>query len=801
MSFLMRLLMKLGIVSETKILLNEALAKSEQDKLRIEELLVQTQALLNTAVNGILTIDKLGIVREINSAGCQLLQVEYADICGKSILKYVQKSDHSLDSLEGELLVPCVHRVCQLINGKGERHPIEVSISNMQGQANAVYTMLIRDMTEQYKIEKEIEDKNAIHKAIIDSSLDAIISIDSAGFIYEFGPAAEKLLGFSAAEVYGKRLEETIIPHSMRAAHTHKMENPSQEYDQSILSKRIEVEALHKDGHRIPIEMVVAPIEVNGDRMFTSFIRDISERLAHEKEMTRALEQAQAGSEEKSRFLATMSHEIRSPLNAVLGSLDLLQETQLSAEQYLYAKTSKDAGQALLSLINDVLDFSKIEAGLLELDPQQFSIVDMFDQAMQITYPKAKEKGLDLIYVLDKSTPAQALGDVVRLRQVIINLVDNAIKFTEHGTVQILVSAKKTEDSGVRLQVEINDPGIGVPLEARRKLFEEFAQVDASHSTKYGGTGLGLAICRRIVELMGGEISIDMNRQQGSQFLFDVVLAKPEAEKIIITKQSERIRIAVVHSDATYRLSVQSQLAMYDIDCKVYQGIDELLSQGRSDLNDVILLDEQHVNNKPLTFIEKIKKEQLKKSGKLVLLTAELNTTSKLDGNIDLFMLKPLSRVKLLSLLGFRCNEERVSQVSSKTVDCTKYHGIRILLAEDSTANQLVATSMLMQSGFIVDVANNGQEAVDAVASAHYDLVLMDMRMPGMDGLSATRLIRDNTDNESLPIIALTANAQTEDVENCLNVGMNAYLSKPINKAKLLEAIDAVLSDTIIAGA
>lgn len=798
MSFLMRALMKLGIVSETESRLQSALAQSEQDRLRAEKLLVQTQALLNSAINGILTIDKAGFVREINSAGCELLKVEYAAICGKNILQYVQKPDYSLGSFQGELLVPCARRACQLINGKGERLPIEISISNMQGQANKVYTMLIRDMTEQYKIEKEIEDKNAIHKAIIDSSLDAIISIDSAGLIYEFGPAAEKLLGFSAAEVYGKRLEDTIIPHSMRDAHTFRMVHPSKDLDQSILSKRIEVEALHKDGHLIPIEMVVAPIEVNGDRMFTSFIRDISERLAHEKDMKCALEQAQAGSEEKSRFLATMSHEIRSPLNAVLGSLDLLQETQLSPEQYLYSKTSKDAGCALLSLINDVLDFSKIEAGLLELDPQRFSIEDMFDQTMQIAYSKAKEKGLDLIYILDKSIPAKALGDVVRLRQVIINLVDNAIKFTEFGTVQILVSAKEAEDANMRLYVEINDPGIGVPLEKREKLFEEFTQVDASHSTKYGGTGLGLAICRRIVELMDGEIGIDMRRQKGSRFFFDVLLEAPEIEHNISSERLARIRVAVIHPDATYRLSVQSQLAMYNIDCWAYQDMNELLSQGRSDLNDVVLLDEHNVDNKTIAFIEQIKTQQLKKSGKLVLLTAEFNKDPALDCNIDLFILKPLSRAKLLTLLGLRSTEDRVSQVSTKTIDDKNYSGIRILLAEDSTANQLVATSMLMQSGFIVDVANNGQEAVDAVASAHYDLVLMDMRMPDMDGLSATRLIRENPDCKRLPIIALTANAQTEDVENCLNAGMNAYLSKPINKTKLLEAIDVFLNDAMI---
>jgi PAS domain S-box-containing protein len=663
------------------------------------------------------------------------------------------------------------------LKGNDELTKVTVAFNSMSENLASSYREL-HSRTEQYReLSARLAENNAMKSAMLSTALDAIITIDQSGNVVEFNKAAEQTFGYSYDEARGRDMAEMIIPEAYREVHRQGMKHWKATGEGPVLGSRIEIVAQHKDGHIFPIELSITPIEIENETYFTGFIRDIKERkqaeeelrlaasalesheaifitdnearilrannafteitgfsseeaigstpsnllksgmheeefylqmwqrlndsghwegeiynkrkngeifpewlsitavkdengeashyVAHfidiserkqfEQDIKLAQENAERANQAKSQFLANMSHEIRTPLNAVINLYELLLGTKLDEQQQELVRGAYEGGKALSTLLNDILDFSKIEAGKIELQEQQFALSGMINGIIDMFRPQSKAKGIELNVTVDSKTPDIVIGDEQRIRQVLVNLIGNAVKFTDRGKVSLLVEPAGNN----KITFRVEDTGIGIPKDANDYLFEEFRQVDASLTRKYGGSGLGLTISKKLVHAMNGEIGCEQGEQRGSVFCFQLPLA---------------------------------------------HGVE--------------------------------------------------------------------------------------SNVIEKYEPSTEIQKSRVLVVEDSTANQIVIRTLLEKLGCIVVLANNGLEAVQSVMNDRYDLVFMDISMPVMDGYEATGKIRALQSSSSrVPIIALTANVFSEDQQRCLDSGMDDFLAKPLDAVHLREKL------------
>ena len=683
----------------------------------------------------------------------------------------------------------------EIIEQTGPGHQIEISSHDELAEVAKSFNLMSRSLESNYqKIEEALASQKqsladarrneAKNKAILSSSLDALITINADGLIIDFNQVAEETFGWSYTEVANQPMGDFIIPHAMRQAHHNGMAHYLATGEGPVLGQRLELTALRKSGEEFPVEIAISPIETDEGPMFTAFIRDISDRLAtetelrlaarafetseamfitdsevqviransaftditgysesevigkkpgsflksglqnkafyqemwqeikttgswsgeiynkrkngeifpeylsistvkdadgetshyvahfvdiseqknNEKRLEQARHDAEAANLAKSRFLAAMSHEIRTPMNAVLGIFDLLKDTDLSDQQIQLIDTGHESGKLLLGIINNILDFSKMEAGKFELDNEAFDLKELIQRTVDLLKVQADAKPLALQLKLDGSLPHYVTGDPLRLRQILLNLLNNAIKFTDQGRVEIRAQEISSDEHRSELQFDIIDTGIGITPEFTQTLFDEFTMADETHSRAYEGTGLGLAICKQLVQLMDGDIQVSSELGKGSTFSFKIKLLKANA--------NERLN--------------------------------------------------------------------------------------------------------------------RHKQTSSQNT----LEGTHILLAEDNAANQMIIGKILEHAGVKVDMVNNGQEAIDAVQLKPYDLILMDISMPDKDGIAATQEIRALAKPYcEIPVIALTAHALTGDRQRFLAAGMNDYQTKPINREALLQTI------------
>jgi signal transduction histidine kinase/DNA-binding response OmpR family regulator len=530
-------------------------------------------------------------------------------------------------------------------------------------------------------------------------------------------------------------------------------------------------------------------------------LKQVEDRTTQLEQITKDERKARLEAEQsniaKSVFLATMSHEIRTPMNGVVGMASLLKQTSLTLEQKEYTDTIITSGESLLNVINDILDFSKIEAGKMELEQKDFTLRNVIEEVLDLFASKANKTGIDLIYQIDFKVPATIIGDSLRLRQVITNLVSNAIKFTQQGEIFIGVHLLNVDGNKASLGFEVRDTGIGIPADKISRLFKSFSQVDSSTTRKYGGTGLGLVICEKLIALMQGSISVESEAGKGTRFSFNIIVdlsheAQNEANLDIATLQNRKILI--VGDNFTSNAVIQSNLKQFKcLTTLVTSGKEALLLLLETLDFDLIIADMQMSDMDGMQLASRIRQEHAKLP---IILLGGLGD-DKPKGRLENFCAivnKPIKQNVFIKQILRLLKHEDGPMLVEKTKDLlstefSKIYPLSILIAEDNLTNQKLAERVLTKLGYKPEKALNGEEALFAQEKRSYDLILMDMQMPVMDGLEATGKIRRLPGKQPI-ILATTANAMSEDRKTCLDAGMDDYISKPLKVEELVKIIE-----------
>jgi two-component system sensor histidine kinase/response regulator len=705
-------------------------------------------------------------------------------------------------------------------------------IQNRDGELRHAREDLERRVDERtLELEQEVADRQrtqeALHESegrirlLLDSTAEAIFGIDREGKCTFCNPATLRLLGYEKGDALLGKFVHDVMHHSRADGTPYPVQEcPIVESRRTGAGIHLDNEVFWRaDGTSFPVEFWAYPIRKEGEIVgaVVTFL-DITERKRVEAALREAKDAAEAGSRAKSEFLANMSHEIRTPMNGIIGMTELALDTTLTAEQRDYLNLVKSSADSLLHVINDILDFSKIEAGKLELEKTEFAIRDLLEDTLKTLALRADKKALEMLARVSPKVPRTLIGDPTRLRQLIVNLAGNAIKFTEEGNIIVDTELEALEGDEVLLHISVSDTGMGIPIEKQQMIFESFAQVDGSTTRRFGGTGLGLTISRQLVELMGGRIWVDSEIRKGSTFHFTCNFQQgtstaPDQERIA-GRTLPGLNVLIVDNNAMNREILSEMLTNWHMnptqaDCGAHALELLEIAQNAGRAFPIVLLDALMPKIDGFQVMERIRSNPGLAGAVVMMLSADrhmMDAARCHELGVRRCLTKPIGQSELLDAILLALDpgvvEERFTESSVPPIqEKPKGRSLNILLSEDNPVNQKLAVRLLEKAGHSVTMAGTGREAVAAwegAGTSGFDLVLMDIQMPEMDGMEATTAIRmlEKSSGKHIPILAMTANAMRGDKERYLASGMDGYISKPIHPDGLFAEIKRCLAET-----
>jgi len=773
------------------------------------------KTLINTCPDGIIATNLEGCITYASPRALEMYgSKKKEELIGRNVCEFIATEDHekvkfNLKKVMKDGVVKNVEYT--LLKTDGSRFIGELSIALIKDDQRKPkgFVAIMRDITERKQVEEKFAYERHLLRALLDTTPDNIYFKDKNSRFIRTSKAMAQWFGLNDPDQIVGKTDFDFFSEE-HAQQAYKDEQEIIQTGRALIG--IEEKETWPDGRETWVSTTKMPLRDEQGKIIGTFgiSRNITERKLAELEMQKAKKAAEEANKAKSEFLANMSHEIRTPLNGVIGMTHLLRETNLTREQREYVEIINKSANTLLTVINDILDFSKIEAGKLDLEVIDFDLRVTVEDVADMLALKAYEKGLEFACLIDQDVPSLIRGDPGRMRQILINLINNAIKFTHEGEVVIRVKLEEESGTHVTIRFSVSDTGIGIPKDKMHRLFQSFSQVDASTTRKYGGSGLGLAISKKLAEMMGGQIGVESEEGKGSTFWFTAVFEKQKQTKETKFASFDEVRqkrILIVDDHPTNRYILREQLKSWGCQFdEASDGVEALnkLHQAKIDGNpfDIVILDMQMPGMDGETLGRKIKEDPTLSDTILVMLTSvgKRGDAARLHKiGFAAYLTKPIKQSQLYDCLATIINKKLTTTkhqsetiVTKHSIDDNSKHKIRILLAEDNLINQKVALKILEKLGYRADAVANGKEVIEALKNKHYDVVLMDVQMPEMDGFKAAKVIRDvksDVPNHDIPIIAMTAHAMKGDRERCLEVGMNDYVAKPIQPQELLQVL------------
>lgn len=785
----------------------------ERARAELEERVAERTNYLGALIDGsplaIVVTDQNGVVRSANRAFTKIFGYLEAEVKGAVLDNlvapgelYAEAKQITHGRKEGKsahLVTRRARKDGSLVDVEVYGLPLHVHGENVGGFA------LYQDITERKRAEEELAERTAYLNTLIETSPLGIVAVDTEGRVKMCNSAFEHLFQYARTEVTGVNLNSLVTPAEWKEESAEfARRRQAGETVQATTQRR------RSDGTLLDVELYGVPMRVGGEDVGTLVIyHDISERKKADEALRNAKEQAEEANRAKSEFLANMSHEIRTPMNGILGMTQLALETPLTEEQREYLGMVKSSADSLLTLLNDILDFSKIEAGKLDLDLSPFALRESMGESLKALGHLAHRKGLELAWQVGAKVPEWLVGDCARLRQIVVNLVANAIKFTERGEVVVAVNEKGRTPTEVELHFSVRDTGIGIPPEKQGLIFAAFTQADSSTTRKFGGTGLGLAISQRLVKMMEGTISVESESGKGSVFHFTVRLRFPDQTFVppvaIEPGELRGLRALVVDDNQTNRSILAELLSQWGMapaqatTSKEALRILEHESQASAPFR-LMLIDAHMPDMDGFELAQRVKNMAGASSPLMFMLSSSMQAGDmerSRQAGIAGFLTKPVQPSELLDAIlgavaGPRTMAPGAKDIQSAQMISNAGGAMRVLLAEDNLVNRQLATRLLEKQGHTVVAAKNGVEAVAAIEREEIDVVLMDVQMPEMDGLEAIRAIRENekVSGRHMPIISITAHVMKGDREKCIEAGADDYVPKPLQPAELFAAIE-----------